>query len=421
MADQDTLYSVEAVAAAPDHYQRGSILASPIEEARKSQQGRRMVRERILSLGKDSIYNMTGLVRTFPLDPEDLPGLENQFTFYAYFMGRAEELAIKHMAGHPNQHTAVMCNRVTSAMLAVMLGLVDKGDRVLSVVEKGRSHPSVQQAVEVAGGSFHEVAGMDALEAAIAEGPWKMLVITPLTPSKYHIPASDVRRAIALAKDDDMLVLSDDAHMISRCVFYEEPRAFELGDIDVAVWSIDKHVPGPRGAAIVGRRELIDKVQAQVFQFGLEAQSGHYVAMLRGMEALDTAPIEAASRLAREAFDRFQRRYGRRVYQAGPGVALSAEDFAEVVLERAGDGTTPLVPGEVSVTGCFLLLRDYGVVTIPITGYPGAAPTFRLMMHPDGARFGLDHLEKAVEATIDATAHMLHDTVAVRRLLMGED
>ena len=43
-----------------------------------------------MALGQDSIYNLTGLVRTFPLQPEDLESLENQFTYYTHFLGRAE-------------------------------------------------------------------------------------------------------------------------------------------------------------------------------------------------------------------------------------------------------------------------------------------------------------------------------------------
>ena len=168
----------------PDAYLHSTILSSSVEEAKKSSRGRQMVRDRILALGKDSVYNLTGLVRTFPLDPEDLPGLENQFTYYAYFMGEAEKLAIEEMGGREDQHGAVICNRVTSAMLAIMLPLIERGDRVISVVQKGRSHPSVQQAVELVGGSFYEVTGVDALEEALSQGTWKMLVITPLTPSQ---------------------------------------------------------------------------------------------------------------------------------------------------------------------------------------------------------------------------------------------
>ena len=226
------------VAGNPRPYARGEILSDAAAEARKSTQGRRKVKERVLALGKDSIYNLTGLVRAFPLDPQDLPSLENQFTFYTHFLGRAEELALKLTGAEAQHFAAVFCNRVTSAMLAVMLGTLTRGDRVLSLVPRGRSHPSVQQAVELVGATFHEVQGIEALEQAITNGPWKMLVVTPLTPTKYHLPAADFRRAITLAKERDLMVFADDAHMMSRSIFYEEPVTFELGDVDLSVWSL---------------------------------------------------------------------------------------------------------------------------------------------------------------------------------------
>ena len=78
------------------------------------------------------------------------------------------------------------------------------------------------------------------------------------------------------------------------------------------------------------------------------------------------------------------------------------------------------MPSEVSITACFLLLKHYGAITIPITGYPGAAPTFRLMMHPDGSRFGIDQLEAAVNDTIERTASLLKKPEKVKQLLLGE-
>ena len=318
----------------------------------------------------------------FPWTRRTFRPLDSQFSFYAYFGGRAEELAIRHTGGDPKEHAAVICNRVTSGVLGIMLAMVKRGDRVLSIVSNGRSHPCVQQAVELAGGHFYEVQGVDALEEALKQGPWSMVVITPMTPQKYHLPAADVARTIAAAKGLDLTVVADDAHMASRSIFYDEPASFGLGDIDVTVWSLDKHVPGPRCAAVVAKRELMERIQTQVFQYGLEAQSGHYVAGLRGMEAYDREKVQEAGRLARELMERFRSRYGEYVYQAGPGVAMSAQDFGELALSRAQVRETPLIAEEMSVTASFLMLRDYGMVTIPITGYPGAAPTFRLMMHP---------------------------------------
>jgi L-seryl-tRNA(Ser) seleniumtransferase len=411
---------MSTVAVSPAAYGRGTILASAEDEAQKSTQGRRLIRQRVRALGQDSIYNLTGLVRAFPVRPDDLEALENQFTFYTHFLGRAEALALQYMGAHPQACEAVMCNRVSAAMLAIMLGTLQRGDRVLSVVAKGRSHPSVQQAVELVGATFYEVQGMEALTQAMRQGSWKMLAITPLTPSKHHIPAAEVRDAIALAKAVGSLVFVDDAHMMSRSVFFDEPVTFRLGAVDVAVWSLDKHVPGPRGAAIVGLRELMPQIAAQAFQFGLEAQTGHYVAMVRGMEAFNAEPIRQAGSLARQLYRRLQPKFGQRVYQAAAGIALTAEDFADVVFARAGTRATPLVAAEIAITGCFLLLQHHGGITIPITGYPGAAPTFRVMMHPDGGRFGLERLEAAIEDTLDRTAGLLQKPGEVRQLLLGE-
>src|SRR5437870_9266132 len=126
------------------------------------------------------------------------------------------------------------------------------------------------------------------------------------------------------SSDLQQVVFVDDAHMMSRSVFYDEPVAFGLGDIDVAVWSLDKHVPGPRGAAIAGRQDVMPAIMAQVFQFGLEAQSGHYVAMLRGMEAFNVEPVRQAGELARALFQRLTPKFGTHCYQGGPSVSFSA-------------------------------------------------------------------------------------------------
>src|SRR5438046_7857123 len=72
--------NAHAVAVRPASYGYGTILSSAEAEARKSTQGRHMIRERVRTMGKDSIYNLTGLVRTFPLQPEDLAPPDKLFT-----------------------------------------------------------------------------------------------------------------------------------------------------------------------------------------------------------------------------------------------------------------------------------------------------------------------------------------------------
>ena len=103
----------------------------------------------------------------------------------------------------------------------------------------------------------------------------------------------------------------------------------------------------------------------------------------------------------------------------GQGVAISAQDFGNLVLSRAKEEDTPLIAEEISLSASFIMFRDYGMVTIPITGYPGAAPTFRLMMHPDGGRLGLDTIERATEEAIGGAVDLLHSPDDVRELVLG--
>ena len=100
MAEEHAPDILDDILKAPESYRYGSIISGPDVEAKKAIHGRDMIRHRVLAQGKDSIYNMTGLVRAFPLDLEDLPSLDSQFSFYAYFGGRAEELAIHHTGGN---------------------------------------------------------------------------------------------------------------------------------------------------------------------------------------------------------------------------------------------------------------------------------------------------------------------------------
>jgi hypothetical protein len=48
--------SSHAAAGRPASYGHGTILAGAADEARKSTQGRRMIRARVMALGQDSIY-----------------------------------------------------------------------------------------------------------------------------------------------------------------------------------------------------------------------------------------------------------------------------------------------------------------------------------------------------------------------------
>ena len=53
-------------------YARGRILQSSLEEGLKRKQAYGLIKNRINKLGVKSLYNFTGLDKTFPLEPNDV-------------------------------------------------------------------------------------------------------------------------------------------------------------------------------------------------------------------------------------------------------------------------------------------------------------------------------------------------------------
>ena len=399
-------------------YAWGAVLASPDDEVRRMHAGRAIIRARVDAGGDDAVFNMTGLIRAFPLRPEDLLGLQSQLGFYARFSHEAEDLALKHMGGDPGQHDVILCNRVSSAMIAIMMALDVRGRTVLSVVPGGRSHPSIARAVELCGGAFSEVAGLADLRTALAASPGlALLVITPLTPQKFHLPEEEVRQAARLARAAGVPVFLDDAHMASRMAFFDEPPALALADAELAVWSLDEHVDGPRAAAVAGERALVERIGARALEYGLEAQSGHYVAALRALEGFDLGQVRGVAQMVRPLFERMGAVFGDRAYLAGPGVAVSGEDLLELAMARAGISSTTVVPNEAASAASFVMLREHGLVTIPTIGRPGSAATFRLMVYPDGPRLGLDGYEEAVDDGMRALVAAVREPARIRALI----
>ena len=232
-------------------------------------------------------------------------------------------------------------------MLAIMLTLLEPGDLVLSLVAADRSHPSVKQAVELAQGRFEEVTEIEDFVAALAQEPKPvMVVLTLISPSKNHLVRAITERAMAEARRAGALVVLDDAHMAARISLFDEPPALAFSAPDVAVWSLDKHVPGPRSGFVAGSRDLIRRIRARALSLGVEAQLGQYIAGTHAVEAFDPGPIRRAARLSESVLKTLQPEMNGKGYLAGAGVAVAGEDFLEIALRRARRNATVLVPIE---------------------------------------------------------------------------
>lgn len=404
-------------------YARGQVLRHTGDEVAKTLRARRVVRERVSALGPGSIYDLSGMNRGAGLSADDVTYLTSHVPFFARFEGEAEPVAILHMGGEPSRHDALILNRVSAANFAVFTTLLSRRDRVVALAPAGgTTHPSVRRPIEMVGAAFEEVHGLEALEQAMTGGsPPRFLVVTPISASKRHLELASVSRALMLPRSDRTLAYVDDAHMASRVGFFNEPRTFSMGDVDLAVCSTDKHVAGPRAGVLVGRRELIATIRSRAYELGLEAQAGQYVGVFNALRDFDPKPIAEAGELARELLVILEGRYGKtRVYLGGPGVAMSGEDALGIARElRGGTGHAALAPVEASAVVAMHMLAVDGLLTIAAVAMPGSAPVVRLMMYPDGCRLGAARIAASLEGGMRRLADMLHDVDGTRRFLLG--
>jgi L-seryl-tRNA(Ser) seleniumtransferase len=357
------------------------------------------------------------------LSVDDVTSLTSHVPFFAKFEGEAEPVAILHMGGEPSRHDALILNRVSAANFAVFTTLLSRQDRVVALAPAGgTTHPSVRRPIEMVGAAFEEVHGIEALEQALTGGaPPRFLVITPISASKRHLDLASVSRALVRPRNDRTLAYVDDAHMASRVGFFNEPRTFSMGDVDLAVCSTDKHVAGPRAGVLVGRRDLIATIRSRAYELGLEAQAGQYVGVFNALRDFDPKPIAEAGELARELLVILEGRYGKaRVYLGGPGVAISGEDALDIARElRGGTAQPALVPVEASAVVAMHMLAADGLLTIAAVAMPGSAPVVRLMMYPDGCRLGAARIAASLDGGMRRLADMLHDVDGTRRFLLG--
>ena len=405
-------------------YARGRILKSTDEEITRMLRARQMVGERVRTKGKDSVYDLSGMNRGSGLGTEEVPHLTSHVPFFERFEGKTEPLALKHMGADPARHKALILNRVSAANFIALTTVLQSGDRVFGLAPAGGvTHPSAVRPITMAGARFEEFFSFADLEKAWhEEGAPRLLVITPISASKRHIEFADFKRALALPRAPHTLVFVDDAHMASRIGFFEEPRTFEVGDIDFAVCSADKHVAGPRAGVFVGRPDLVTMIGSRAYELGLEAQAGQYVGVANALRNFDPKVIKLAGELAKQLVEVLAAQYGpKRAYLGGPGVSISGDDVIDIAREQRGTDAKPaLVAVEAAGVVAMEMLEQDGILTIGAVSMPGSAPVVRLMMYPDGRKLGVEKIAASLENGISRLSEVLDDVDEARAQLLGE-
>jgi L-seryl-tRNA(Ser) seleniumtransferase len=400
-------------------YARGKILASTEDDFRKLQRAWAIVRER----GPDAIFIFTGLEHSLPMQAEDLRYADDEIAPALHFE-RLKSLALEHFGGSPDLHDVAVFNRLTGATMATHITLVKPGDAVIGV-SASHSHPSVVRAAHHVGARFVDVSGLAAFKEAIAQEPKVALVdLTRLAVTYELLPIEAIRTIVELAHEKGAIVYVDDAGgaRVGPAAF-GQPRMLELG-VDIGATGLDKYgTVGPRLGLMAGRKDLVARIRAKSFEFGMEARQLLYPAVVRTLEQYDPKRVNDLIASTKKIGDELRPLVGNRMRETPTTVQLSADDILEIAMERGGVTTPPIVPFEATAALSMLLLVDYNMLMVHFVGVPpGGADLLIKFVPPETlARFGgPKKYAEAVNATLTNLGTLLREPEKIRELLLGK-
>src|SRR5258708_15796439 len=265
-------------------YARGTILRSTEDDFTKLRHAWQLIQARIQKDGIDSVFNFTGLERGLRIDPNDMPFLDDELA-PAIFGQRLTELALEHLGGRSDRHDVMVFNRLSAATLTAHIVMVRAGGTVIGV-SVGYSHPSVTRAAAHVGARFVDTVGLKAFTEALAREPQvDLVVLTRLAVTYEALPTDDIRQIVAPARARTLPVYADAAGAArAGPAGLGQPKMLELG-VDVGATGLDKYgTVGPRVGVLAGDKDLVAKMRARAFEFGLEARPMLYPAVLKSLE-----------------------------------------------------------------------------------------------------------------------------------------
>jgi len=403
---------------APDlSYARGKILGGTEDDFQKLQLAWSLIRQR----GPRNIYIFTGLEHAMPLAAEELEFADDEIG-PALSFDRLKALALEHLGGSPETDDIAVFNRLTGATMATHLTLVKPGDVVIGVSET-HSHPSAVRAANHAGSRFIDTAGLAAFRDAIATEKPSLVVLTRLAVTYDLMSVDAIRTVVRLAHDKGALVYVDDAGgaRVGPAAF-DQPRMLELG-VDIGATGLDKYgTVGPRFGLLAGRRELVGRIRAKGFEFGMEARQALYPAVVRTLEQYDPARVRALIDTTKRIAAELRPLLGNRLRETPTTVQIAADDILDIAMERGGVTDPPIVPYEASALLSMLLLRDYDMLMVHFVGVPpGTADLLIKFVPPETLeRFGgPKKYAEAVNATLTKIGQLLREPGKIRELLLG--
>lgn len=400
-------------------YARGNILTSTEDDFTKLQLAWSLIREK----GPGNVFVLTGLDHKMPLAAEDLEFADDELG-PALSFERLKALTLDHLGGTPERDDIAVFNRLTGATMATHLTLVKPGDVVIGVSET-HSHPSVLRAAAQAGARFIDTAGLAAFRDAITTEKPALVVLTRLAVTYDLMPLDAIRTVVRLAHDKGALVYVDDAGgaRVGPAAF-EQPKTLELG-VDIGATGLDKYgTQGPRFGLLAGRKDLVGRIRAKGFEFGMEARQALYPAVVRTLEGYTPERVQALIAATKSIAAELRPLLGNRLRETPTTVQIPADDILDIAMERGGiDGPPPIVPYEASAALSMLLLRDYNMLMVHFVALPpGTADLLIKFVPPETLdRFGgPKKYADAVNASLTKIGKLLREPEKLRELLLGD-
>ena len=364
------------------------IVNSSLDEVKKRENALQIIKGFVETKGRSSLFDLTGLSGGFIADSSEISLLET-YVGPAIFEDALQEVGIEHMGGEK----VIPLNRTSSGILATILTLVSKDSNVVHYLAKLPAHPSIPRSCSLVGANYSETDNFD--EFSIPENT-SLVVITGSTMDHKVIDEDEFRKVIEMAHEKDIPVMVDDASGARlRTVVFNQEKACDLG-ADIAITSTDKLMPGPRGGLMSGREDLIDKIKVKVNQFGLEAQPPAVLAMVNGIKNFNEDNLVNSFTRKDELFELLNAKFDN--FEKTPtGVMISPEGLnGEIEVSHE------LSDNDVAFVFSFLLLKDYGIITIPAVSMPGASATIRFdLSTSDAFNLDLNDLYKKIESSFE--------------------
>ena len=364
------------------------IVNNSLDEVKKRENALSIIKDIVDNSGRNSLFDLTGLSGGFITSPSELSLLET-YVGPAIFEEELQEVGKNHMGGEK----ILPLNRTSSGILATILALVSENSNVVHYLAQLPAHPSIPRSCKLVGANYSET---DVFEEFSIPENTSLVIVTGSTMDHKVIDEGEFRKVIEMAHDKNIPVMVDDASGARlRTVVFNQAKACDLG-ADIAITSTDKLMPGPRGGLMAGREDLIDEIKIKVNQFGLEAQPPLVLAMLNGIKNFNEENLINSFSRKDELFSLLNEKYDN--FETTPtGVMITPEGLANEINVNHN-----LSENDLAFVLSFILLKEYGIITIPAVSMPGASATIRFDLSTNDAfNLDLNDLYKKIESSIN--------------------